>query len=142
MFIGSFSTRCRSSATDPAWIVDIEACPTEIAWKSVNASTPRTSPTMTYSGRWRSAATKRLRSMGGNARDTGDTGSATRRQAVTRAGDRLDPIFVVDLDFGSVLDGDYLVFRSDEHRHGVEECRLSRGSPARDQNRPVMLDEG
>src|SRR5580658_8151779 len=59
MFIGSFSIRWSSSPIDPAWIVDIEACPTEIAWKRVNDSTPRTSPTMTYSGRCRSAATRR-----------------------------------------------------------------------------------
>ncbi len=57
--IGSLTRRLIASSMLPAWRVENVVCPVFIAWKSVWASRPRTSPTMMNSGRWRSAALRR-----------------------------------------------------------------------------------
>src|SRR6056297_3626663 len=53
--MGSFSRRLMTVCTESACIVEYVVCPVFIAWNSVIASSPRTSPTAMYSGRWRSA---------------------------------------------------------------------------------------
>ena len=58
-FRGSLSSRWMAASTLPACMVENVVCPVFIAWKSVWASSPRTSPTRIYSGRCRMAALRR-----------------------------------------------------------------------------------
>ncbi len=56
---GSLSRRWIAASMPPACMVENVVCPVFIAWKSVWASLPRTSPTRMYSGRCRIAALRR-----------------------------------------------------------------------------------
>ena len=57
--IGSFSSRWTIAWTSSAWNVVYALFPVAIAWNTTNASAPRTSPTIRYWGRCRSAAVSR-----------------------------------------------------------------------------------
>src|SRR3972149_1023670 len=127
--IGSFSSRGTMDCTSSAWNVVYADFPVAIAWKTTNASAPRTSPTIRYCGRCRRAALRRSNM---------STGGGPPTKA--RAREEGHPVLVRQVQLPRVLDADDLHLGWDEQEDRVQRGRLPARRAAADEHGLPVLD--